>query len=342
MKKKQIAELSAQMALPDFWDDESRSTNVVKQIKVFKNVVDPWEAANKKYAELSELAEIAREGEKDLILDLQRNIAALFEDLGKLEIATLLNGEVDANNAMLSINAGAGGTESCDWVSMLLRMYTRWAEDKGYSVKTLDFLPGEEAGVKNVMVMVEGEYAFGRLKTERGVHRLVRISPFDANKRRHTSFASVDVMPEIAENNEIVVDEKDLRVETFRAQGAGGQHMQKSDTAVRLTHIPTGIVAQCQNERSQHQNKQTALKILKAKLYDLREKQREEELAKHNVEKKKIEWGSQIRSYVMQPYTLVKDHRTGHETGNVAAVMDGNIDDFIEAYLRFTAHNEKD
>ncbi len=342
MKKKQISELSAQMALPNFWDDESRSTSVVKQLKVLKNVVDPWESANKKYAELSELAEISRDGEADLIADLQRNVAALSEDLGKLEFATLLNGEVDVNSAMLSINAGAGGTESCDWVSMLLRMYTRWAEDKGYSVKTLDILPGEEAGVKNVMIMVEGEYAFGRLKAERGVHRLVRISPFDANKRRHTSFASVDVMPELAENSEIVVDEKDLRVETFRAQGAGGQHMQKSDTAVRLTHIPTGAVAQCQNERSQHQNKQTALKILKAKLYELREKQREEELAKHNVEKKKIEWGSQIRSYVMQPYTLVKDHRTDHETGNVAAVMDGKIDDFIEAYLRSIAHNKKD
>jgi len=342
VKKKQISELSAQMALPNFWDDESRSTSVVKQLKVLKNVVDPWESANKKYAELSELAEISRDGEADLIADLQRNVAALSEDLGKLEFATLLNGEVDVNSAMLSINAGAGGTESCDWVSMLLRMYTRWAEDKGYSVKTLDILPGEEAGVKNVMIMVEGEYAFGRLKAERGVHRLVRISPFDANKRRHTSFASVDVMPELAENSEIVVDEKDLRVETFRAQGAGGQHMQKSDTAVRLTHIPTGAVAQCQNERSQHQNKQTALKILKAKLYELREKQREEELAKHNVEKKKIEWGSQIRSYVMQPYTLVKDHRTDHETGNVAAVMDGKIDDFIEAYLRSIAHNKKD
>jgi peptide chain release factor 2 len=325
------------MSLPDFWNDEQNSTAVVRKLKNLKSVVEPWEHSFKKYAELEELAGLAGPNDQDLISDLEKNIAALQKELAQVEFKTLLSGPVDFNDAILSINAGAGGTEACDWADMLLRMYTRWAQDKGYSVRTLDLLPGEEAGVKNVTILIEGEYAFGYLRAERGVHRLVRISPFDSNKRRHTSFASVDVIPDIGDNADVSIDEKDLSIETFRAQGAGGQHMQKSDTAVRITHIPSGLSAQCQNERSQHQNKQTALKVLKAKLYELQEKKREEELAKHSTEKKKIEWGSQIRSYVLQPYTMIKDHRTEFETGNVNAVLDGKIDDFIEAYLRFSA-----
>ena len=325
------------MSLPDFWNDEHNATVVVKKLKTLKSVVEPWEHSFKKHSELLELAEIATDKDVDLISDLEKNVAVLKEEVAKVEFKTLLSGPVDPNDAILSINAGAGGTEACDWVGMILRMYTRWAEEKGYSVQTLDLLPGEEAGVKNVTILVEGEFAFGYLKTERGVHRLVRISPFDSNKRRHTSFASVDVIPDIGEGGAVVIDEKELNIETFRAQGAGGQHMQKSDTAVRITHIPSGLSAQCQNERSQHQNKQTAMKVLKAKLYELQEKKHQDELAKHSTEKKRIEWGSQIRSYVLQPYTLIKDHRTDFETGNVSAVLDGKIDGFIEAFLRYSA-----
>ncbi|MFA6384730.1 MAG: peptide chain release factor 2 [Candidatus Omnitrophota bacterium] len=336
-KRTEIDRLSGLMSLPDFWNDEQNATAVVKKLKTLKSVVEPWEHSFKKYSELTELADLAGGGDGDLVADIEKNIAALQEELAKVEFKTLLNGPVDANDAILSINAGAGGTEACDWVGMLLRMYTRWAEDKGYAVRTLDILPGEEAGVKNVTLLIEGEFSYGYLRTERGVHRLVRISPFDSNKRRHTSFASVDVIPDIGEGGDVAVDEKDLSIETFRAQGAGGQHMQKSDTAVRITHVPSGLSAQCQNERSQHQNKQTAMKVLKAKLYELQEKKRQDELAKHSTEKKRIEWGSQIRSYVLQPYTLIKDHRTDFETGNVSAVLDGKIDGFIEAFLRYSA-----
>ncbi|MBM3246768.1 MAG: peptide chain release factor 2, partial [Candidatus Omnitrophica bacterium] len=256
-------------------------------------------------------------------------------EVDKLEFQALLGGELDKNSAILSINAGAGGTESCDWAQMLLRMYSRYAENHGYAVKTIDVLFGEEAGIKNVTLLIEGEHAYGYLKAERGVHRLVRISPFDANKRRHTSFASVDVIPELEEDSEVKIEDKDLAVDTFRASGPGGQHMQKTDSAVRITHLPTGIAVQCQNERSQYQNKQTALKILKARLYELEREKKEKELLKTYAEdKKKIEWGSQIRSYVMHPYNLVKDHRTGYEAGDVGKVMDGGLDEFIEAYLK--------
>lgn len=252
-----------------------------------------------------------------------------------MEFKVVLGGELDSNSAILSINAGAGGTESCDWVAMLLRMYTRFAESRKYNVKVIDMLAGEEAGIKNVTVLVEGEYAYGYLKAERGVHRLVRISPFDANKRRHTSFASVDVIPEVEEGIDIKLEEQDLRLEVYRSKGAGGQSVNTTDSAVRITHIPTGLVAQCQNERSQYQNKQTALKILKARLYELEREKKEEELLKqYGTQKKKIEWGSQIRSYVLHPYNMVKDHRTGYETGDVSGVLDGRLDEFIEAYLK--------
>lgn len=323
------------MSRPGFWDEVENSTQVVKQLKLLKSAVEPWQLAFKKYQELKELYDVLKEEDKELIADLNRNIDKLLNEIDKLNFQVLLSGAFDKNNAILSINAGAGGTESCDWAGMLFRMYSRFAERHGYNAKTIDMLLGEEAGIKNITALIEGEYAYGYLKAERGVHRLVRISPFDANKRRHTSFASVDVIPEVQEDIEVEIQDKDLSIETFRSSGPGGQHMQKSDTAVRITHLPSGIVAQCQNERSQYQNKQTALRILKARLYELERKKKEEKLLEtYTEEKKKIEWGSQIRSYIMHPYNLVKDHRTGLETPDVNKVMDGGIDEFIEAYLK--------
>jgi len=321
-----------------FWDNVEKSSSIVKEVKFLKSIIEPWQNASTRFNEIKELAEISRDDDKELVADLSRNMDLLLLEVEKLEFKTLLGGEFDKNNAILSINAGAGGTESCDWVSMLFRMYSRWAENKGYSLKTIDVLFGEEAGIKNITVLIEGDYAFGYLKSERGVHRMVRISPFDANKRRHTSFASVDVIPEVEEASGVSIEEKDLRIDVYRSKGAGGQSVNTTDSAVRITHIPSGIVVQCQNERSQHQNKQTAMKILKARLYELEQKNKEEELTKqYSLEKKRIEWGSQIRSYVMQPYTLVKDLRTDYETGDVNKVMDGGIDEFIEAYLKFQA-----
>ncbi len=323
------------MSSPGFWDDSSSSTKIVKQLKDLKSAVEPWESALKKYNEIKDLADIIDASDQGLFLDLNRNIDALLVELGKLDFKTLLSDERDISSAILSINAGAGGTESCDWVGMLLRMYTRFAQNRGYDVKTTDILYGEEAGVKNVTLLIEGPYAYGYLKAECGVHRLVRISPFDANKRRHTSFASVDVIPEAKEDIDIKLDIKDLRIDVYRSKGAGGQSVNTTDSAVRITHIPTGIIAQCQNERSQHQNKETALKILKARIYELERQRKEEEFSKqYTSTKKKIEFGSQIRSYVMHPYNLVKDHRTDYETGDVNKVMDGGLDEFIEAYLR--------
>jgi peptide chain release factor 2 len=340
-KKKLIEDLSSQMSAAGFWDNSEQSTRVVKELKSLKSCVEPWEAACNKCSELVELASILKSGEGDLIADLGRNTDSLAQDVEKMEFKSLLGGEYDRSSAILSINAGAGGTESCDWVSMIFRMYSRWAESRGYEVKTIDILPGEEAGIENVTALIEGEYAYGYLKTERGVHRLVRISPFDANKRRHTSFASVDVIPEITEDADIKIEEKDLRIDVYRSKGAGGQSVNTTDSAVRITHIPTGIVAQCQNERSQHQNKQTALKILKGRLYELEREKKDRELMQQvGSEKKKIEWGSQIRSYVLHPYTMVKDHRTELETGDANKVLDGSLDKFIEAYLRLTAGNK--
>ena len=325
------------MSEAKFWDDPDNSAKV-KQLKSLKSIVEPWDNALKKNQELKELADILQDEDKGLIDELTHKIDILLDEVDKLEFKTLLGGKFDQNNAILSINSGAGGTESCDWAQMLLRMYSRFAESRGYSVKTIDVLLGEEAGIKNTTILIEGEYAYGYLKAERGVHRLVRISPFDANKRRHTSFASVDVIPEIEQDTELKLEDKDLVIETFRASGPGGQHMQKTDTAVRIKHIRSGIVVQCQNERSQHQNKQTALKILKARLYELEQEKKEEELLKqYGQEKKKIEWGSQIRSYVMHPYSMVKDHRTDSETSNVGAVMDGDLDEFMEAFLKWQA-----
>jgi len=326
------------MSAAGFWDNAEHSTKIVRELKALKAIVEPWELAYKKYQELKELIPLVKEDDKELLLDLKSNTDSLLGIIDKLEFQVLLGGRLDKNGAILSINAGAGGTESCDWVGMLFRMYSRFAQSRGYTVKTIDILPGEEAGIKNITVLIQGDYAYGYLKTERGVHRLVRISPFDANKRRHTSFASVDVIPEIEEDLDIQLDEKELRIDVFRSKGAGGQSVNTTDSAVRITHIPTGIVAQCQNERSQHQNKQTALKILKGRLYQAQAVKKEEELKQQGQEKKKIEWGSQIRSYVLHPYHLVKDHRTDLETADSSKVLDGGLDEFIEAFLKFSAH----
>jgi len=339
-KKRQIEDLSSLMSQPGFWNDEQNSTKVVKQLKPLKSAVEPYEAVSQKYQELKELADILKEQDKELIADLAKDTGLLTAQVDKLEFKTILGGKFDKNSAILSINSGAGGTESCDWAQMLFRMYSRFAESHGYSIKTIDVLFGEEAGIKNITALIEGDYAYGYLKAERGVHRLVRISPFDANKRRHTSFTSVDVIPEIEEDTDLKLAEKDLRIDVYRSSGAGGQSVNTTDSAVRITHIPSGIVAQCQNERSQYQNKQVALTILKARLYESEMKKKEQKLLEqYGQEKKKIEWGSQIRSYVMHPYNMVKDHRTDYETGDVSKVMDGGLDEFIEAYLKQQAEN---
>ena len=326
------------MSVEGFWNDTERSTRAVKELKNLKLTVEPWELANKRYQELAELIPLVKDNDQDLISDLTQNATRLIGIIDKLEFQVLLGGLFDKDSAILSINSGAGGTESCDWAGMLSRMYSRFAENHGYSVKITDILPGEEAGIKNVTLLIEGPYAFGYLKAERGVHRLVRISPFDANKRRHTSFASVDVIPEIEEELDLKIQESDLRVDVFRAKGAGGQSVNTTDSAVRITHLPSGIVAQCQNERSQHQNTQTAFKILKARISEAEQAKKAEELKQQDSDKKRIEWGSQIRSYVLHPYNLVKDHRTDFETGDSQKVLDGGLDDFIEAYLKFSAN----
>lgn len=280
-----------------------------------------------------ELAE-EEENPDDSLRELSGELDRITAQLDALELKRMLGGPNDKKNAILSINAGAGGTEACDWADMLFRMYKRWAEDHGFRVEVLDLLAGDAAGIKNATVVVRNDYAYGYLKAEKGVHRLVRISPFDANKRRHTSFASVDVCPEIEEDVHVEIDENDLRIDTFRSSGPGGQHVNVTDSAVRITHIPTGIVVQCQNERSQHKNRSTAMKVLRSRLYEHEMRKREEELKKAHGEKMEIAWGSQIRSYVFQPYTMVKDHRTKVETSNVEAVMDGELDRFIHSYLK--------
>ena len=326
------------MSTEGFWDSTEQSKKIVKELKDLKAVVEPWEQAYKKYQELTELAPLLKEDDKELVLELSNNIDSLIAIIDKLELAILLGGPLDKSSAILSINAGAGGTESCDWAGMLFRMYSRFGQSNGYNVKTIDLLEGEEAGIKNITFLIEGPYAFGYLKAERGVHRLVRISPFDANKRRHTYFASVDVIAEIEDELDIKIEEKDLRIDVYRSRGAGGQSVNTTDSAVRITHLPTGIVAQCQNERSQFQNKQTALKILKARIYEAGQVKKEEELRQQEKSKKKIEWGSQIRSYVLHPYNLVRDHRTDFQTGDTQRVLDGDLDEFIKAYLKFSVN----
>ncbi len=321
------------MSSPTFWDDTSRANQLMRELKSLKSAVDPFEENSRKLADCRELLELAGDDEA-MIRQIERDVTQLSARIDRLEVQAFLGGEFDRNSALLSINAGAGGTESCDWASMLLRMYTRWADGRRYKVRTLDILPGEEAGIKNATLRIEGDMAYGYLKSEKGVHRLVRISPFDANKRRHTSFVSVDVIPEIEDDIDVAVNEDDLRIDIYRSSGPGGQSVNTTDSAVRITHVPTGIVVQCQNERSQLQNKHNAMKVLKARLHERRRKEQEEKMSSEYGDKQKIEWGSQIRSYVLQPYSLVKDHRTNAEMGNVQGVLDGDIDVFIESFLK--------
>ena len=323
------------MGGPGFWDDQGAAQKVLARIKANKGLIERWQKANEELEELSLLLELAEEErDESTAREVAEGIRGLDGLIGGMELEFLLGGKDDHKGALLTIHPGAGGTESQDWAQMLMRMYLRWMERRGYQASVLDLQPGEEAGIKSVTIEAKGEYAFGYLKAESGVHRLVRISPFDANRRRHTSFASVWVYPEVEDSIEVKIEDSDLKIDTFRASGAGGQHVNKTSSAVRITHLPTGIVVQCQSERSQHRNRENALKVLRARLYSHYQEKEEKERSNRESQKKKIEWGSQIRSYVFHPYSLVKDHRTGLEKGNVQAVMDGEIDEFIEAWLR--------
>ncbi len=334
-KESRLEELSRLTETPGFWDGKDKANSILKEKASLERSLRDWNTLSNRLSDLEAMAELAseEEGGDSLRSELEQEILSIDKDITAAEIAALLSGEQDASNAIVSIHPGAGGTEAQDWAEMLMRMYLRWAEKRGYKTEILDYQAGEEAGAKSVTFTVSGDYAYGRLKAEAGVHRLVRISPFDANKRRHTSFASVYVYPEVQDDIDIVIDEKDLRIDTYRASSAGGQHVNKTDSAVRITHLPTGIVVQCQNERSQLKNKNVAMKVLRSRLYEVRKKEQEEKLGKLVSEKKDIAWGSQIRSYVFQPYQMVKDHRTGVEVGHVASVMDGDLDQFIDAYL---------
>nr|WP_296486455.1 peptide chain release factor 2 [uncultured Acetatifactor sp.] len=335
-KAKRIEELEMEMEAPGFWDDPERSNLKMKELKELKNVVEGCNKLSTQYEDILTLIEMGyEENDASLIPDIRAELDEFVEEFEALRLSTLLSGEYDRNNAILKLNAGAGGTESCDWCSMLYRMYTRWAERKGFSVEVLDFLDGEEAGIKSVTFQVNGTNAYGYLKSEKGVHRLVRISPFNAQGKRQTSFVSLDVMPDIEEDLDVEIDEKDLRIDTYRSSGAGGQHINKTSSAIRITHIPTGTVVQCQNERSQFQNKDKAMQMLKAKLYLLKQEANVEKLSDIRGEVKEIGWGNQIRSYVLQPYKLVKDLRTDVESGNADAVLDGALDPFINGYLKW-------
>jgi peptide chain release factor 2 len=323
------------MAHPAFWDDPDGAQKVLQENKSVQQRLDLWRGLNEQFEELEVLIELAEEGDESILQEFGALVDTFHQHLEDAEFHQMLSGRHDQSTAILSINPGAGGTEAQDWADMLLRMYLRWSERQGYQTQIVDILPAQEAGIKSATITVSGEYAFGYLKAEVGVHRLVRISPFDSGKRRHTSFASVMVIPEVDEDIEIEIDEEDLRIDTYRSSGAGGQHVNVTDSAVRITHLPTGIVTQCQNERSQHKNKAQAMKILRARLYELRRQEHEEEIEKLQGEKQTIAWGSQIRSYVMHPYQMVKDHRTNHETSNVTAVLDGDLDELIRQFLLF-------
>lgn len=336
----ELSELEKQTTNLSFWDDVNNSSKVLKRITEIKNKVNDFKSVENEIKNLMDLEELLRE-ENDLELEkeLSKNVAILEDKVNKLEITTLLSGKYDINNAIITLHPGAGGTEAQDWVQMLYRMYCRWANDNGYKVEELDYLPGDEAGIKSVTFLVSGVYAYGYLKGEQGVHRLIRISPFDAGGRRHTSFASVEVLPEISDDIQIDINPDDLRIDTYRASGAGGQHVNKTSSAVRITHIPTNIVVACQTERSQIQNRETAMKMLKSKLLHLKEQEHKETIDELKGVQMDIAWGSQIRSYIFCPYTLVKDHRTNYEVGNVEAVMDGDLNGFINSYLKYNKNN---
>lgn len=336
----EIKELDTQSGVPEFWNDRENAEKVLSTLKRVRDRYDSWKNILKDLEDVKELYTLAvEEDDPSMEEEIQEGIEALETDFGKLRIIELLGDKLDAGNAFITIHSGAGGTEACDWVSMLFRMYLRWTERKGFKTETVDMLEAE-GGIKSVTLQVSGEYAYGYLKCEVGIHRLVRISPFDSGGRRHTSFASVYVSPVIDDDIDVDIKPDDLRIDTYRAQGAGGQHVNKTESAVRITHLPTNIVAQCQNERSQHKNKATAMKMLKSKLYEYYKEKQDEENSKNAQEKKDISWGNQIRSYVFHPYSMIKDHRTKVETGNVQAVMDGDIDNYIEEFLRFSWANK--
>ncbi|WP_442857458.1 peptide chain release factor 2 [Bacillus sp. FJAT-44742] len=336
-KEERIAELEEKMTEPGFWDDPDKSKKVIDESNVLKETANGFKSLADKYENLEVTYELVKEEEDEgLYEELEEGVKELNKELNEFELQLLLSEPYDKKNAILELHPGAGGTESQDWASMLLRMYTRWAEKRGFQVETLDYLPGDEAGVKSVTLLIKGHNAYGYLKAEKGVHRLVRISPFDSSGRRHTSFVSCEVMPEMDEDVEIDVRTEDLKVDTYRASGAGGQHVNTTDSAVRITHLPTNTVVTCQNERSQLKNREQAMKMLKAKLYQRQIEEQQKELDEIRGEQKEIGWGSQIRSYVFHPYNMVKDHRTNHEVGNTASVMDGGLDAFIDEYLRST------
>ena len=335
-KERRIKELDKSMEEPGFWDDPERSTKTVREAKNLKDTVDGYKHLEQQYEDIQVMIEMGyEENDPAMIPEIQEMLDEFVKELEELRTKTLLSGEYDGCNAILKLNAGAGGTEAMDWCSMLYRMYQRWADKKGFTTEVLDFLDGDEAGLKSITLQVNGENAYGYLKSEKGVHRLVRISPFNAAGKRQTSFVSCDVMPDIEEDLDVEINPDDLRIDTYRSSGAGGQHINKTSSAIRITHLPTGIVVQCQNERSQFQNKDKAMQMLKAKLYLLKQQENAEKLSDIRGDVKDINFGNQIRSYVMQPYTLVKDHRTNAENGNVNAVMDGDIDLFISAYLKW-------
>lgn len=329
------------MAVPDFWDNPEEAQKIMQQLTNLKDKVEEIKGLSTKLEDIEVLYELGKEEQEDgVIAEVTQELKVFNGLLEKLELETLLSGKYDRNNAILTLHPGAGGTESQDWTEMLYRMYTRWAENSGYGVDVLDYLPGDEAGIKSVTVSITGENAFGYLKSEKGVHRLVRISPFDASGRRHTSFAAVEIIPEVSDDTTVEIDPKDLKVDTYRSSGAGGQHVNKTDSAVRITHLPTGIIVQCQKERSQISNRATAMKILQSRLLELQMKEKDKEIAQLKGEQQEIGWGSQIRSYVFHPYSLVKDHRTGVEKGNVQAVMDGDLDEFINEFLKKQASQQ--
>jgi len=336
-REARIAELDERAAAPDFWSDSEKAQAVLKERAELFAPIGAWRKQLDGLEDAKLFAEMATEGDADAEAEAKAKLNEVEAALGEMELQRKLGGEHDAGNAIVTVHPGAGGTEAQDWAEMLLRMYLRWAERHGFKAALVDVQPGEGAGIKSATITVEGAYAYGYLHAEAGIHRLVRISPFDSNARRHTSFASIFVYPEIEEDVEVEVDEADLRVDTYRSSGAGGQHVNKTDSAVRLTHLPTGIVVACQNERSQHKNKSMAMKILRARLYELEQQKQREKMAELSKSKKDIAWGSQIRSYVLHPYRLVKDHRTGVEIGNADAVLDGDLDQFIEAYLQMQA-----
>ena len=332
----ELSDLEAQTSNPDFWSDSSKSGKVLQSIKIIKNKKETYERIESELNNLIDMNELLLiENDDDMASDLVSSTASISKEIDNIEVATLLSDKYDINNAIVTIHPGAGGTESQDWAEMLYRMYTRWANSNGYTVQELDYLDGDEAGLKSVTFLISGDFAYGYMKCEKGVHRLVRISPFDAGGRRHTSFASVEVLPEITEDIEIDINPDDLRVDTYRASGAGGQHINKTSSAVRITHIPTNTVVACQTERSQIQNRETAMKMLKSKLLALKEQEQKEKIDDLKGEQKDIAWGSQIRSYVFCPYTLVKDHRTNYEVGNVQNVMDGDLNEFMISYLKW-------